>query len=86
MKIEDLPPYIKKHASSFGNGIKIDLYWTEYMSEEELKELPKTKKWIKAHGGGYDSRGYWYIPGKGDYPPSAFKRIFIGERLAYVLK
>ena len=86
MKIEDLPTFIRIHASYMRDGIKIDLYYIDLMSEEELKELPKSKKWIKSHGGWYEDRGYWFIPNENYHPLSDFERIFVGGKLQYVLK
>lgn len=61
MIIEDLPEYIKKHATYYRHGIKIVFPWGYLIEDEDVAEMPKAKKWIKKHKGFYNDRGYWFI-------------------------
>jgi len=64
MNLNDLPLYIRKHASKRNKDIIIVLPYGYLITEQDVKELPKATKWIKAHDGYYDPYGYWIIPSK----------------------
>jgi len=69
MKIEDLPPYIKKYARKYKRGvqgiegIKVTFPFGYVKKDEDFAEQPNAKKWLKEHGFKYmyAERGYWYI-------------------------
>lgn len=59
----DLPEYIKRYnVSHYQGGIRIVFPQGYQITEQDVEVLPKAKKWIKEHGGGYDDRGFWFIP------------------------
>jgi hypothetical protein len=70
MEIQDLPEYIQKYVNTdeyheIPNHFAVHFPDGYRLTEKDALELPKAKKWIKAHGGFYDCKyGFWYIPKK----------------------
>lgn len=78
MKLEDLPTYIRSHASYASSytpfiadetqDIFVSFPWGSLKIAEDFKEQPAAKKWLKKHGGCYMSLGYWLLLGVGPVP------------------
>ena len=61
LAIEDLPNYIKKHASYYRGGIKIIFPYGYLITDEDTREMKKAKKWVKEHNGFWTGI-FWFIP------------------------
>lgn len=78
ISIEDLPEFVKRYARLWKNSPKniiIVFPMPTELTEVDVKAIPIAKKYIKTNGGGYDDRGYWYIPlseGKGWHEPADY--------------